>query len=98
LTSQQIIMRYPASAYNFRIGPGGPLIYTVPTKAIADQLRAKLRKTRGGPRVRIVVATPGYPAPRRMVQVSRLTVTFSAIGQPQRITAPAHSTPVYGRG
>src|SRR5690242_12940753 len=98
LTSQQISMRYPASAYNFRIRPGGPLVYTVPTKAIAAQLRAKLHKRRGGPRIRIVVATPGYRAPRRVVEVSRLTVTFSAIGQPQRITVPAHSTPVYGRG
>jgi len=32
------------------------------------------------------------------VQVNRLTVTFSAIGQPRRITAPAHAIPVYGRG
>jgi hypothetical protein len=98
LTSEQVIMRYPAGAYNFRIRPGGPLIYTVPTKVIAAQLRAKLHKIHGGRRVRIVVATPGYRAPRRTVQVSRLTVTFSAIGQPQRITVPAHSTPVYGRG
>src|SRR5215467_11840336 len=98
LTSQQIIMRYPASAYNFRISPGGPLIYTVPTKAIAAQLRAKLHAAPGGRRVVIRVAPPGSGAPHREVQVNRLTVTFSAIGQPQRITAPAHSTPVYGKG
>jgi hypothetical protein len=32
------------------------------------------------------------------VQVNRPTVTFSAIGQPQRITAPAHAIQVYGQG
>jgi hypothetical protein len=32
------------------------------------------------------------------VQVTALTVTFSGIGQPQRITPPAHALRQYGRG
>jgi hypothetical protein len=32
------------------------------------------------------------------VEVNRLTVTFSAIGQRQHITAPAHAIPVYSQG
>ncbi len=53
---------------------------------------------RGGRRIVIRVAPPGSGAPHREVQVTRLTVTFSRIGQPQRITAPAHAIPVYGQG
>jgi hypothetical protein len=50
------------------------------------------------PRIIIRIAPPGSGASHREVQVTRLTVTFSAIGQPQRITAPAHAIPVYGQG
>jgi hypothetical protein len=50
------------------------------------------------PGIIIHIAPPGSGAPHREVQVNRLTVTFSAIGQPQRITAPAHAIPVYGHG
>jgi hypothetical protein len=98
LTSEQISKRWSVSAYNVRHRPHGPLIFTVPNKAMAAQLRAKLHRAHGAPRIIIRVAPPGSGAPHRVVQVSRLTVTFSAIGQPQRITAPAHATPVYGRG
>jgi len=98
LTSEQIIKRYPAGAANLRHRPHGPWIYTVPDKAMAAKLRAKLNKTRGGRRIVIRVAPPGSGAPHREVQVNRLTVTFSAIGRPQRITAPAHAIPVYARG
>ena len=47
----------------------------------------------------MIIRIARHPAaPHREVQVNRLTVTFSAIGQRQRITAPAHAIPVYGRG
>jgi hypothetical protein len=98
LTSVQISKRWSVSAYNVRHRAHGPLIFTVPNKAIAAKLKGKLHRAPGAPRIIIRIAPPGSGAPRREVQVSRLTVTFSAIGQPQRITAPAHSTPVYGRG
>jgi len=98
LTSEQINKVYPLSAENLRSKPHGPLIYTVPNKAMAAKLKARLHAAPGGRRIVIRVAPPGSGAPHREVQVNRLTVTFSAIGQPQRITAPAHSTPVYGKG
>jgi hypothetical protein len=98
LTSEQIHKVWSVSAYNVRHRPHGPLIFTVPNKAMAAQLRAKLHRAHGAPRAIIRVAPRGSGAPRREMQVSRLIVTFSAIGQPQRITAPAHATPVYGRG
>src|SRR5215471_5227497 len=98
LTSEQISKRWSASAYNVRHRPHGPLIFTVPNKAIAAKLKGKLHRAHGAPRIIIRIAPPGSGAPHREVQVSRLTVTFSAIGQPQRITAPAHAIPVYGRG
>ena len=98
LTSEQIHKVWAVSAYNVRHRSHGQLIFTVPNKAIAAQLKGKLHRAHGAPRIIIRVAPPGSGAPRREVQVSRLTVTFSAIGQPQRITAPAHAVPVYGRG
>jgi hypothetical protein len=94
LTSVQINKVYPLSADNFRSRPHGPLIYTVPNKAMAAKLKARLHAAPGGRRIVIRVAPRGSGPPRREVQVSRLTVTFSAIGQPQRITAPAHAIPV----
>ena len=57
-----------------------------------------LYRAHGAPRIIIRVAPPGSGAGHREVQVTRLTVTFSGIGQPQRITAPAHAIPVYGQG
>jgi hypothetical protein len=98
LTSEQIHNVYPLGAYNVRHRPHGPLIFTVPNKAMAAKLKARLYRAHGAPRIVIRIAPPGSGAPHREVQVSRLTVTFSAIGQPQRITAPAHAIPVYGRG
>jgi hypothetical protein len=97
LTSEQIHEVYPVSAYNVRHRRHGPLIFTVPNKSIAAQTKARLKKGHDAPRVIIRIAR--HPAaPRREVEVNRLTVTFSAIGQRQRITAPAHAIPVYGQG
>ena len=98
LTSERINTVWAISAENVRRGPHGALIFTVPNKAMAAKLKGKLHRAHGAPRIIIRVAPPGSGAPHREVQVSRLTVTFSAIGQPQRITAPAHAIPVYGRG
>ena len=98
LTSEQIYKQWSASAYNMRHRPHGPLIITVPNKAIAAKLKGKLHRAPDGTRIIIRVAPPGSRASRREVQVTTLTVTFSAIGQPQRITAPAHAIPVYGQG
>ena len=86
------------NADNMRRGPHGALIVTVPNKAMAAKLKGELHRARGAPRIIIRIAPPGSGAPHREVQISALTVTFSAIGQPQRITAPAHAIPVYGRG
>jgi hypothetical protein len=98
LTSEQVSEHWPLSAENVRHRPHGPIIITMPNKAMAASMRAKLHQGHGAPRMIVRVAPPGSGAPHREVQVTRLTVTFSAIGQPQRITAPAHAIPVYGRG
>jgi hypothetical protein len=98
LTSEQINKEWSISAENVRRGRHGTLVFTVPNKAMAAKFKGKLHRAHGAPRIIIRVAPPGSGAPRRQVQVTRLTVTFSAIGQPQRITAPAHAIPVYGRG
>jgi hypothetical protein len=98
LTSQAISEVYPVSAENVRHKAHRPLIFTVPDRAMAASLRAKLHRQPGGTRVIIRVAPPGSGAPHREVQVTMLTVTFSAIGQPQRITAPAHAIGQFGRG
>jgi hypothetical protein len=98
LISEQIHKVWSLSAYNIRHRPHGPLIITVPNKAMAAKLKGKLHRAHGAPRVVIRIAPPGSGAPHREVQVNRLTVTFSAIGQPQRISAPAHAIPVYGQG
>jgi hypothetical protein len=98
LTSEQIHKVWSLSAENVRHRPYGPLIFTVPDKAMAAKLKGKLHRAPGAPRIIIRVAPPGSGAAHREVQVTRLTVTFSAIGQPQRITAPAHAIPVYGQG
>jgi hypothetical protein len=98
LTSVAASKVYPLGAENFRHRPHGPLIITVPDKAMAARLKGKLYRAPGAPPIIIRVAPPGSGAPRREVQVTRLTVTFSAIGQPQRITAPAHAIPVNGQG
>ena len=86
------------SAENVRRGPHGALIFTVPNKAMAAKLKGKLHRAHGAPRIIIRVAPPGSGASHREVQVTRLSVTFSAIGQPQHITAPKHAIAQYGQG
>lgn len=55
----------PPSADNVRIGRHGPLIYTMPNKAMAAQLRAKLHRAHGAHPVVIRIARPARsPAPR----------------------------------
>jgi hypothetical protein len=98
LTSVATHKVWSVSAYNMRHNAHGLLIVTVPNKAIAAKLKGKLHRAPGVPRIIIRIAPPGSGASHREVQVTRLTVTFSAIGQPQRITAPAHAIPVYGQG
>ena len=92
---------YPASAWNERRKADGTIIVTVPTKAMAAQLRARMRmkKLSSVPHMIIRVAPQGpASAPHREVQVTALTVTFSGIGQPQHITPPRHAIQQYGRG
>jgi hypothetical protein len=98
LTSQTINTVYPIGSYNMRRTRHGRLIITVPNKAIAAQLHTKLKKAPARQRMTIRIAPPGAGAPRHEVQVTAITVRFSGIGQPQRITAPAHAIAQYGRG
>jgi len=98
LTSVATHKVWSVSAYNMRHNAHGLLIVTVPNKAIAAKLKGKLHRAPGAPRIIIRIAPPGSDASHREVQVTRLTVTFSAVGEPQRITAPAHAIPVYGQG
>ena len=92
---------YALSVDNARQKADGTIIVTVPNKAMAAQLqlRAKLKKSRNSPHMIIRIA-PRSPAnaPHREVQATALTVTFSGIGQPQRITPPRHAIQQYGRG
>jgi hypothetical protein len=78
----------------------GTMIFTVPSKVMAAQLRAKLKNARsaGGRRFIIRVAPAGSGAAHREVTVTTLTVSFSHIGQPQRITPPRHAIQQFGRG
>jgi hypothetical protein len=97
LTAEAVNTVYPIAADNIRRTRHGRLIITVPDKEMAAGLRAKLKKpTRQ--RMIIRIAPAGAGTPRREVQVTALTVTFFGIGQPQRITAPAHAIEEYGRG
>jgi hypothetical protein len=97
LTAQTINRAYPIGAANVRRTRSGRLIFTVPDKEMAANLRAKLRRAPAWEQVTIRLA-PHPAAPRREVQVTALSVTFSGIGQPQHITAPAHAIAQYGRG
>jgi hypothetical protein len=97
LTAQTINTVYPIGSYNIRRTRHGRLIVTVPDKAMAAKLWAKL-KSAPARRMIIRVAPPGAGAPRHEVQVTALTVTFSGIGQSQHIIAPAHAIAQYGRG
>jgi hypothetical protein len=97
LTAQTINTVYPIGSYNIRRTRHGRLIVTVPDKAMAATLWAKLKSARAK-RMIIRVAPPGAGVPRHEVQVTALTVTFSGIGQPQHIIAPAHAIAQYGRG
>ena len=98
LTAETINTVYPIGADNVRRTRHGHLIFTVPDKAMAALLRAKLKRAPAREHVIVRVAPPGAGAPHREVQVTALTVTFSGVGQPQRITAPAHAIQQYGRG
>jgi hypothetical protein len=100
LTSVQTSMVYPFRAYNARRKANGTMIITVPSKVMAAHLRAKLKKARsaGGRRFIIRVAPAGSGTARREVAVTTLTVSFSHIGQPQRITPPRHAIQQFGRG
>jgi hypothetical protein len=97
LTAQTINTVYPIGSYNIRRTRHGRLVVTVPDKAMAAKLWAKLKRAPAR-RMIIRVAPPGAGAPRHEVQVTALTVTFSGIGQPQHINAPAHAIAQYGRG
>lgn len=97
LATQSIAKIYPLGSENIRRKPDGTLIVTVPNKQMAAAYKVKQRESHGTPRMIIRIAR--HPAaPRREVRVSGLTVSFSSIGQPQHITAPAHAIDVYGRG
>jgi len=99
LSFESISEVYPVSADNARRKADGTIIVTVPNKTMAAQLRAKLKKASNAPHMIIRVAPHGpASAPHREVQVTALTVTFSGIGQPQRITPPRHAIQQYGRG
>ena len=65
---------------------------------MAAALRAKLKRAPARQHMVIRIAPAGAGAPHREVQVTALTVRFSGIGQPQRITAPAHAIAQYSRG
>jgi hypothetical protein len=98
LTAQTVHTVYPIGAENVRKTRAGRLIFTVPDKEMAAKLRAKLKRGPARQHWTVRVAPPGAGAPHREVQVSAVTVAFSGIGQPQRITAPAHAIAQYGRG
>jgi len=98
VAAQTIHTVYPIGAENVRKTRDGRLIFTVPDKEMAAALRAKLKRGPAWQHWTVRVAPPGAGAPHREVQVSAVTVTFSGIGQPQRITAPAHAIAQYGRG
>ena len=89
---------YPVSADNARRKADGTIVVTMPSKFMAGQLRAKLKEAPGHQHMIIRVAPHGSAAPHREVAVTALTVTFSGIGQPQRITPPRHAIQQYGRG
>ena len=98
VAAQTIHTVYPIGAENVRKTRDGRLIFTVPDKEMAAKLRAKLKRGPAWQHWTVRVAPPGAGAPHREVQASAVTVTFSGIGQPQRITAPAHAIAQYGRG
>jgi len=98
LTAETIHTVYPIGADNVRKTRNGRLTFTVPDKEMAAKLRAKLKKGPAWQHWTVRIAPAGAGAPHREVQVSAVTVTFSGIGQPQRITAPAHAIDQFGRG
>jgi hypothetical protein len=101
LTSVQTSLVYPASAYNMRRRADGTMIVTVPNKALAATIRAKLKKASGAagrPRMVIRIARAGSAPAHRQSQANAVTVSFSGIGQPQHITAPKHAIQQFGRG
>ena len=98
LAAETISKVYPIGADNVRQTRDGRLIFTVPDKAVAAALRAKLKRGPAWQHWIIRVAPPGAGAPHQEVQATALTVTFSGIGQPQHIAAPAHAIEQYGRG
>jgi hypothetical protein len=98
LTAQTTTTVYPPGTEYVLHKAHGPLIFIVPNQAMAAQLRARLKKGHHNPPIIIRVHPRPVAAPHREVQVSAVTVTFSGIGQPQRITAPAHAINQYGRG
>ncbi len=98
LAAETISKVYPIGAYNVRRTRHGRMIFTVPDKEMAATIRAKLKKAPAWEHAIVRIAPPGAAAPHREVQVTALTVTFSGIGQPQHITAPAHAIQQYGRG
>jgi hypothetical protein len=100
LTSSQTSWTYPSWAYNMRHKAGGEIIITVPNKAMAAQMRAKIYKaSASGSRRMVVRVAPRNGGPRhREVAITTLAVTFSSIGQPQRIVAPRHAIQQFGQG
>jgi hypothetical protein len=75
-------------------------IVIVQNNAAKRELEARMRlaKARAPFRVIVRVAPLQPDAAQRQVQLTTLTVTFSGIGQPQRITAPRHAIQQYGHG
>jgi hypothetical protein len=73
----------------------GRTVYLVPNQTIAKRLRDALaRKGARG----VVVRVRHGESVQHEVQVTAVSVTFSAIGQPQRISAPRHVVNIFGRG
>jgi hypothetical protein len=98
-----LALRYVMTAYSLARLPGvkGQRVLLAPDRAAAAKLRASLKHKQVkiyGARIIVRVAPHRPGSVHREVQVTALTVTFSHIGQPQRITAPAHAIPVFGQG
>jgi hypothetical protein len=94
---EEVSTVWPYGRENLRQRGDGTFILNVPSEAMAVRLRAKLKKAHGH-RVIIRVSPGTSGTPHREVLVTVVTVSFSGIGQPQRITAPRHAIQQYGRG
>ncbi|HEY7147362.1 MAG TPA: hypothetical protein VH637_24195 [Streptosporangiaceae bacterium] len=82
----------------FKMSAGGRVEVVVPNRTYLKEARTLARKLRATQHATAGIDSSLSATVHHYFEVSTVSVTFSAFGEPQVITVPKHATPQHGRG